>query len=125
MSPQDEHPSFLFRFILSLCAAVAVCVTGYVCVWYEFSGYIAAFFPNAHPLGPPSFWQFMTSEDSRGMRITCFLSGLLTLPICFLLSSRTTGQRSLWKAVAACGITALFALGTAVGMSTLHIPSGH
>jgi hypothetical protein len=74
----------------------------------------------------PTLWQFTTQLDTEGIQLSCFLAGLLAFPLCLLGVTRgARGRVSPARIVVVHGLTALFAVLTAVVISVLHLPSGH
>jgi hypothetical protein len=70
-----------------------------------------------------SLWEFTTAERTIGMKFCCVLGGVFAFPI-FLIQSRPAHSR-LFRVLAVHLITAIFAVGVAVLMSLLHLPTGH
>jgi hypothetical protein len=74
----------------------------------------------------PTLWQFTANPSTKGIRLSCILAGLIAFPLCLLQArDRPDKPRSLSQILVAHAVTAVFAIGTAVVISILHIPSGH
>jgi hypothetical protein len=73
-----------------------------------------------------TLWQFTSLADTRGIKLTCLLAGILAFPLCLLgVKKGATNRFSPVKALVVHGMTAIFAVLTAVAISFLHLPSGH
>ncbi len=74
----------------------------------------------------PTLWQFTTQLNTEGIQLSCILAGVLAFPLCLLGIRRgATNRVSPIKVLVVHGVTAVFAVLTAVVISVLHLPSGH
>ncbi len=74
----------------------------------------------------PTLWQFTTELPTKGIQLSCLLAGLLAFPLCLLGVTRgATGRVPPARVVVVHGLTALFAVLTAVAISVLNLPTGH
>lgn len=73
-----------------------------------------------------TLWQFTMDANTAGIQLSCLLAGLLAFPLCLLgTAGGELNRRSLVRALVVHGVTAAFAIVTAVVISVLHLPSGH
>jgi hypothetical protein len=74
----------------------------------------------------PTLWQFTTQLNTEGIQLSCLLAGILAFPLCLLGVRRGEADRlSPVRVVFVHGLTAFFAVLTAVVISVVHLPSGH
>jgi hypothetical protein len=112
------------RVVLSVVTSAAVSATALVCAWREHRRF---FTDRQNPAAKfPTIWEFVTNPEAGGIVDTCLLAGAAAFPIFLWSSWGLRRERWTWIVVfAIIGLTSAFAVGTAVVIGSLHIPSGH
>jgi hypothetical protein len=77
-----------------------------------------------------TFWQFLNAPETDRMRLICIGAGILVFPIWLhgvtkVPRERVSRRDDILMDLAGHAVTAIFAIGTAVVISGLHMPSGH
>jgi hypothetical protein len=117
------------RLMLCLATAVFISATAYVCAWLNYRDY-HYLLQAGKEVDPETkqltLWQFTSLADTKGIKLTCILAGILAFPLCLLRVDRAaTNRLSLVMVLAVHCVTIAFAVLTAVVISFLHLPSGH
>jgi hypothetical protein len=127
MSIKDVMSRWGLRVLMCLSTSVTVSFIALVCAWQQYGRW--ELFPwnwNKDEKVLPTFWEFISSEDTAGIQTTCLLAGVVAFPLCLIASSAWRKSRAPFAGVLlAHVITAVFAIAAAVWMAALHLPSGH
>lgn len=110
------------RFLLSFATSISIGFTALICAWLDLLEYQRQLpWLNNHPLTEPSLWEFMTRDAWRAQQVSCLLASSFVFPICLMCSTMLDNSRpGLLKTAVATTLTALFAIGAAVAMASLH-----